>query len=277
MKPSFGFVSLIFYFVLNETNCNVLRQKSIQINSQKKSDVSSLSINIIPNAEGYVVNGFRVKIEDFPWIVSLMKSDVHRCGGSILSATRVVTAAHCTVGISANMLKIRAGSPNRRTGGHVVPVSKIIDHAGYQNVDNDISMLFLEWPLQMSSKIGVIGLPEEYEHIAEGTFLKVAGWGRTSEFGTSTDYLMATTMPVIERDRCNEMLGHVAEVTDSMICTGFEKGGTDACFGDSGGPLTLSNKTLIGIVSWGIGCARPHKPGVYTNVASFTRWIASHL
>jgi len=58
----------------------------------------------------------------------------------------------------------------------------------------------------------------------------------------------------------------------SQMCAGFLQGGIDACQGDSGGPL-ICDGHLAGIISWGVGCADPGYPGVYTNVSHFLKWI----
>lgn len=279
MKSSFVFVSLIFYFILYQINCeSVRREKEIDptacINGHEECSPSNKC-----EPEDFIVGGVHAEIEEFPWIVSLMKSYSHHCGGSIVTPNRVVTAAHCTFGDSARLFKIRAGSTNRNEGGDVVSVSEIVNHARYNKyeMENDISILFLDWPLQMSSKIRVIGLPKQDQHITDGTNLNVAGWGNNNEHGSSSVYLMAATIPAIKRERCAKMYEDRYDITDSMICAGFEEGGVDSCQGDSGGPCTLDNNTLIGIVSWGLGCARPNRPGVYTNVAYFANWIVSHL
>ena len=72
------------------------------------------------------------------------------------------------------------------------------------------------------------------------------------------------------------------DIYDSMICAGdLKKGGVDACQGDSGGPLVYKDAeghhVLAGLVSWGVGCGRPGYAGVYTNVASYKKWIDNHI
>jgi len=85
---------------------------------------------------------------------------------------------------------------------------------------------------------------------------------------------MWVEVPTISDKQCEDLYYTAGYDTDpSMICAGnVAEGGVDACQGDSGGPL-VANDQLIGIVSWGVGCARPKLPGVYTEVAYYSDWI----
>lgn len=98
----------------------------------------------------------------------------------------------------------------------------------------------------------------------------VAGWGTTCEGCDGTNILRFVSVPVISNAQCNTMYG--GRITTGMLCAGFPEGGRDACQMDSGGPLTFNNQ-LIGVVSWGTGCARPNAPGVYARVAHYRNWI----
>jgi trypsin len=83
-------------------------------------------------------------------------------------------------------------------------------------------------------------------------------------------------VPVVDRDICRSQYS-VAEITDNMFCAGLTAGGKDSCQGDSGGPVVDENKTLVGVVSWGGGCAQPNKPGVYASVGGLSSFITSNL
>lgn len=82
--------------------------------------------------------------------------------------------------------------------------------------------------------------------------------------------MQSVEIPIVDRNECNE--DYEGDITPDMICAGVPEGGKDSCQGDSGGPVVL-NGNLVGIVSWGDGCARAGYPGVYTNVAYFLDWI----
>ena len=88
--------------------------------------------------------------------------------------------------------------------------------------------------------------------------------------------LNQVTVPVMGRSQCEAF--YVDMIGPSMMCCGYEGGGMDSCSGDSGGPLVCQRKNkgpwfLYGITSWGIGCAEPKKPGVYTAVSTYRNWI----
>lgn len=89
-----------------------------------------------------------------------------------------------------------------------------------------------------------------------------------------TDALQKVTVPIVSREDCNSK--YSGAVTEGMICAGFTEGGKDSCQGDSGGPLTDPSGTLIGIVSWGQGCALPNYPGVYAHVGNYVDFINSN-
>lgn len=84
--------------------------------------------------------------------------------------------------------------------------------------------------------------------------------------------MRAAVVPIYNQEKCAKAYKNIGTITDRMICAGFDKGGKDACQGDSGGPL-VTNNVLVGVVSWGYGCAVPNFPGVYSRVASVRHWI----
>lgn len=88
--------------------------------------------------------------------------------------------------------------------------------------------------------------------------------------------LMKVDVPIVGRDVCTEQYSDINPITEAMVCAGYDEGGKDACSGDSGGPL-VDGDTLVGIVSWGAGCARADYAGVYTRVGAFIEWIAENL
>jgi secreted trypsin-like serine protease len=117
---------------------------------------------------------------------------------------------------------------------------------------------------------------EENLALTTGQMLWVTGWGATNEGGLVVSRLNELSIPYVARETCNDPLSYNGQITESMICAG--KAGRDSCQGDSGGPLIIKRNgsaQLVGIVSWGEGCARPGKFGVYTRVPKFVSWIRS--
>ncbi|CRK89648.1 CLUMA_CG003381, isoform A [Clunio marinus] len=228
----------------------------------------------IPTSTGKIVGGLPIAIEVAPFQISLQISNFHICGGSIISENFVLTAGHCTQGNSASSLQVRVGSEFYNLGGTVVRVSEIIQHEmfDYFTIDYDFSLLKLETALTFTSKIQPVALPAQNESLPVGSMCKVSGWGNTQSFYEPRNPMRGACVPTVAQNECEKAYQSFGGITDRMICAGYVTGQVDACQGDSGGPLVSSDK-LVGVVSWGYGCAKPGYPGVYSRVASVRDWI----
>ncbi|KAK9694479.1 Trypsin [Popillia japonica] len=231
-------------------------------------------VALVPMLDGRIVGGAPIAIEEVPYQISLQYFGSHICGGSTITPFYVVTAAHCTDGSSAGQLSIRAGSSNRLSGGVVVPLSAIYQHPSYNDwtIDYDISVVSLANGLTFGAAIQAVALPTLNQYVPAGSTARVSGWGTLYEGAGSLPVdLQAVQKPTVSLEECRAAYG-AASVTDRMMCAGVPQGGLDACQGDSGGPLTVAGQ-LIGIVSWGYGCARPNYPGVYASVPALRGFI----
>ncbi|EDL83067.1 plasminogen, isoform CRA_c [Rattus norvegicus] len=107
----------------------------------------------------------------------------------------------------------------------------------------------------------------------------ITGWGETK--GTpGAGRLKEAQLPVIENKVCNRAEYLNNRVKSTELCAGHLAGGIDSCQGDSGGPLVCFEKDkyiLQGVTSWGLGCARPNKPGVYVRVSRYVNWIEREM
>ncbi|KAH8384703.1 hypothetical protein KR093_005654, partial [Drosophila rubida] len=155
-----------------------------------------------------------------------------------------------------------------------VKVTKLIYHTGYNKKThvNDIGMIITTVPLTYSSLVQPIALAVDSPK--PGTFAVVSGWGkRTEEDEALPALLRAVQVEIMDINTCGAQYSTKDyTITDEMLCAGANEGGKDACQGDSGGPLSVDG-ILVGIVSWGVGCAREGFPGVYTSVLHHTAWI----
>lgn len=228
--------------------------------------------NILERDELRIVGGEPVTIEQYPWAASMQRYGSHRCGASIISHTKLVSAAHCTYGVTARTLKVRVGSTVSSDGGQLMQILRIRQHPSYNpaTIANDITVLILVASLSFNGNIAQITLPSNGLRLSTGEMTNVVGWGVLYEGGILSTQLRYVSVPIISNEDCNEAYRN--GITGGMLCAGFEDGLKDACQGDSGGPLTLGN-TLVGIVSFGNGCARPGYPGVYTRVSEYREWI----
>ncbi|WP_035280875.1 S1 family peptidase [Actinokineospora spheciospongiae] len=225
----------------------------------------------------YVVGGEAADIADFPYTVALTTPDGFQfCGGSLAAADKVVTAAHCVEGTSPSEIEVVSGLTDlTAAGGETAEVTDVWVHPDYSDpaISADVAVLTLGSDLS-APPIAVAG-PGDEDLYAAGTDTTVLGWGTTSEGGSASDTLLKASVPVTSAADCATAYGSDF-IADSMVCAGVPGGGVDSCQGDSGGPLVAGGK-LIGAVSWGEGCARPGKPGVYTKLITFSADIQARL
>lgn len=231
---------------------------------------------------GRIVGGEAVDIKEVPYVVSYRLFGQHVCGANIISNYYCLTAAHCTDRQQVANIDIRAGSVLRNSGGIVIAVAAFFQHPDYNSatIDFDYSILGLQKPLEYSSSIQPIALPDD-NNILDGAYCRVSGWGNTQNANESPLSLRAVNVPIVNQTDCHEAYARFGGVTERMICAGYPGGMKDACQGDSGGPLTTIRTTfddkpkLVGVVSWDYGCAREGYPGVYSRVAVVREWIRS--
>lgn len=241
-----------------------------------KTTVAFLSVLSGVLAKENIVGGAEATIEEYPYQIGLLQGGSLICGGSIIDNKYVVTAGHCAEGQSASDLSIRAGSSSSSSGGTTVGVSSIAVHPDYdaQNVNNDIAILTLDEELKYGDGIAAVKLPTSSSLPSAGTIGTITGWGALKEGGNVSPTLQFVDVPVVDKKTCSSDYQGFNEITDSMLCAGEEEGGKDGCQGDSGGPF-VSDGVLIGITSWGNGCARAGYPGVYSSPAYFRDFIES--
>ncbi|KAJ1322827.1 trypsin [Microdochium nivale] len=226
-----------------------------------------------------IVNGTAAAAGEFPYIVSIIERGGHNCGGVLIDGRTILTAAHCSEDTNVAAYGVRVGSLGRESGGVVVGVSKIITAADWNRTsfDTDISIWHLNTTIEKSATVGYAVLPFQGSDPVGDTIATTAGWGRLGEGQPGAETLQKVSVPVIDRATCAATyLGNPfgAEILESMVCAGYPEGGRDACNGDSGGPIVDdASGVLVGLVSWGVGCARAEYPGVYTRVGLFVDWI----
>lgn len=230
----------------------------------------------VPKLDGRIVGGQPTTIEQHPYQVSLSRNGgSHFCGGSLISQRTVVTASHCLQSITADALQVRVGSSSRISGGKIVSVSSFKCHEGYNpsTMVNDIAVIILTEAVEYSDSIQPVSLASVDP--AAGTLAVVTGWGTLREGAfTLPTTLQEVTVDIVSRESCQSSYGTRYNINESMVCAA--SAGKDACQGDSGGPL-VANGQLIGVVSWGIGCARSGYPGVYGNVADLISFVEEHV
>jgi len=230
-----------------------------------------------------IVGGDRVQgAGDYPWQVLLQTLDGDSfCAGSLINDRWVLTAAHCTSeGIKANQLRLVLGEydiTKTESFEKQYSVSKIINHPKYNDgtLENDISLLKTADQVIFTDYIIPVCLPPRNDIVKIGKACVISGWGDTKNQQESSNVLRHGKVPIISNKKCEKWL-ESTDIFDTSVCAGFESGGVDTCQGDSGGPLVCWKEdrfVLQGVTSWGDGCAKKQKPGVYARVSKYIDWI----
>ncbi|KAF7286834.1 hypothetical protein GWI33_003891 [Rhynchophorus ferrugineus] len=234
-----------------------------------------------------VVDGWNAVRNQFPYQISLQRlllvSYFHICGGSIVSARWVISAAHCTFGRAASNFRVVAGILLQTETGTIRQVSQIINHPGYPGGNSvsadDICLIRLASELVFDASIQPVAIAAAGSS-ARG-FATLSGWGSLGPNNvTSPANLQYVELPILPQDECAERIASVSGANNPFrpllnVCTvpRTDTGREGACSGDSGGPL-VSGSRLIGVVSWGyIPCGTQRLPSVFAKVGAYNEWI----
>ncbi|GCC24198.1 mannan-binding lectin serine protease 2-like [Chiloscyllium punctatum] len=261
-----------------------------------------------------ILGGRLAEEGSFPWHVLVVASGRGRAGGTLIGGGWVLTAAHVfypkgvrrtELSHQLNVTRIRTCQAGRSTNlrallaGKSWEIEMIVVHPGFveelHDFDNDIALIKLRrngsegeeegaMPACLPALRGAGGY-KEGDLLQPGTVGFVAGWGIEEGFFLR-DWLRYITLPLVRQQHCQQAFqearigGLRPPITNNMFCAGLPEGGRDACGGDTGGGFLVPHQPsgawyLMGIVSWGTGCARPGRYGVYTRVSSYLHWIHS--
>ncbi|NXK18328.1 UROK protein, partial [Arenaria interpres] len=278
-------------FTIEETACNI--EKCEHLNKISPSTGSACGQRSI-SKYFKIVGGSQAEIESQPWIAGIFQNirgtDHFLCGGSLIDPCWVLTAAHCfhmppqnksiyKVFLGKSILNVTDSKEQ------VFMVDDIISHPGFTDDtggnENDIALIRIRsasGQCAVESKyVRTVCLPERDLYLRENTRCEIAGYGKQDFYDIYyAQRLMSATVNLISQTKCKYEYYDNIRVTDNMVCAGDPTWSTDACKGDSGGPMVCEHNgrmTLYGIVSWGDGCAKENKPGVYTRVTRYLDWI----
>lgn len=235
--------------------------------------VAVATVAALPQASR-IVGGNTVTRGQVPYQVSLRtKMDQHFCGGAILSQQWVLTSGHCVSGRKEGEFNAVAGSISLREGsGHIV--TKIFLHPEF-NADglvNDIAVLQTATRFVFNLIVQPANLGDEF--VGAELSATLSGWGQTSYPGSLSDELQGIDMNTISNEECASAHAEsdgAPTINQYNICAVSEND-TGACMGDSGSPLVAGNRQIIGLVSWGVPCAK-NLPDVFTRVSEYREWV----
>ncbi|XP_022130881.2 serine proteinase stubble [Pieris rapae] len=238
-----------------------------------------------------IVGGAKSSFGEWPWQISLRQyrtsTYLHKCGAALLNENWAITAAHCVEHVPPSELLVRLGEHDLATedepyGFAERRVQIIASHPHFDpaTFEYDLALLRFYEPVTFQPNILPICVPDNDDDYV-GKTAYVTGWGRLYDEGPLPSVLQEVQVPIINNTACESMYqaaGYNEHIPNIFICAGWKNGGSDSCEGDSGGPMVIQRDrdnrfVLGGIISWGIGCAEPNQPGVYTRISEFRDWI----
>uniref|UniRef100_A0A8C8S6N0 Peptidase S1 domain-containing protein n=1 Tax=Pelusios castaneus TaxID=367368 RepID=A0A8C8S6N0_9SAUR len=246
--------------------------------------------NPAPAVFSRIIEGQDAKKNEFPWQVSVEKNKVPICGGSLISAQWVVSAAHCfnpSVPISLYSVVLGAHQLLSPSAPHPSKVQQIIRHPSYNATKHvaDIALVKLKNSVQFNTSIRPISLPGASRRFPVESKCWVTGWGRVevNKRLKPPKTLQKLEVPILNTPDCNNHFKKLfpnsslcpEAIKSDMICAGYMNSPKGFCKGDSGGPLACKQDNtwyLAGVVSWFIKKVSEF-PGVFTRVTAYERWI----
>ncbi|KAK2703249.1 hypothetical protein QYM36_018237 [Artemia franciscana] len=236
-----------------------------------------------------VVGGTDARVGVHPWIARIGQNGRFFCGGALITAKHVVTAAHCLGKRGEYMVRLgdHDKDDDSDPGRIDVVVKAMIPHEKYlkakQLVQNDIAILLLKESVKFTDRISPICLPMAGLRNLDlaNRSVTVAGWGALSYGGEKAKVLQQANLIVTPHNECIQSYKSIKLlINNDQICA--NNPGKDACGGDSGGPLTFfypesRRHYLVGIVSFGYKCADERFPGVYARTTSYMNWITEKV
>ncbi|XP_066527308.1 trypsin-3 [Hoplias malabaricus] len=218
-----------------------------------------------------IIGGQEVEPYSIKYQASIQYNNNHYCGGTLISPQWVVSAAHCWKPNYLIKVVLAEHDLSKKEGvEQVFNVSRALVYYlfTYRTFDNDIMLLKLEQPADLNVYVQPVLLSPDIPLQGRMSCV-VSGWGVTQVYS----YYLSPVLRAVDVQLIpNCQYYYYNRISENMVCAGSPLGGKDSCQGDSGGPL-ICEGYFGGIVSWGIGCANPYFPGVYTKVSNYIRWI----
>lgn len=295
-------VCLLLAVALSSTFCAESRRLRLLPSEDDKPKKGEEDFINLPTCGKSTVGGSRVvagtdaSLGEWPWQAKILTEGTFTCGGSLITPSWVMTAAHCIFKKDPSLYSVTLGDLHREKpegSEQEFRVKKVVVHPKYNwpvVINNDIALLQLTRSAKKTSFVNTVCLPDEAELVPVGTKCYISGWGQMTHPDSAAIKLQQAPMPVVSNRDCQakhtdstaSKPGESA-VTSAMICAG-DAGKTkiSGCFGDSGGPFVCQNSAgqwvQQGIVSWGdTTCSSKAHFTVFARVSVFRKWIEDQL
>ena len=265
-----GVVRLMGMVVMGTVACAPVTEEPLRKPALTEFDAGASESSDLEMSSEAIVGGQNASEDEYPFAVY-----ASGCGGTLISSRWVMTAAHCAGNFgTGSWVNIGGRSLNAMFSGNSGEWRQVEGrscHPSYSSWGDDYDYCLV----RLSSASTKQPLPIDTSNNSHaGDTAVIVGWGNTSQFGGSSNTLKEATVNVFSQNTCTSLYGN--NITSRMVCAGYLQGGIDTCQGDSGGPLIgTTSGTLIGVTSWGYGCAQPNSPGVYARVATVADWVCN--
>ncbi|XP_063709386.1 proclotting enzyme-like [Culicoides brevitarsis] len=267
-----------------DVDCLLKSNLSRNLEQEPKSNDRGCGVNAL---RPKIIGGRKTEVAEFPWMAALKPLNDRKaiCGGVLITDRHILTAGHCVDALKPRQLRVRLGehdfTKDNETLTRDFGVSEIRVHIDFNPItyENDIAIIKLRQAISLSDTskyqnyIWPICMPS-IDTNWENSVGVVIGWGTQFYTGPISPVLMKADVRIWNNQACQEVYKS-NKIYDTVLCAGSN--GRDSCQGDSGGPLMVKQSNdrwvVAGIVSFGLRCGEKNRPGIYTRVDSYLKWI----
>ncbi|CAL1673666.1 unnamed protein product [Lasius platythorax] len=245
-----------------------------------------LHCTLSSNSVERIIGGVDINIESVPYVLSMMLNGVYACSAAIINNNWAVTAAHCITAVNDPLKEITVCSGSSILYKNCIShnIVNFSIHEDYNIIANDydIAVMKVTPPFTYNNSTKAVNLaPDNVKNVFKKWGV-VCGWGYYSKTDDHIIPNLAQTLKCIKilkigKKSCYKDYKDRYTITPQMICYGYQDGAEDSCKGDSGAALVNKDNIMLGVTSWGDGCAEKCSPGIYTDAVCLRDWIKNKI